>query len=300
MTLLEIEAFFAVVKYGTISAAAENLYVSQPALTRRIKILESELGYPLFRRSQGHRLTQLTDKGIEFQDLARKWQRLIYETEILKGNEREQRFRIGAIDSLNHNILVPVFQRMIRDGYHLLLYHAYSEDVFSQMEKRIYDLVFFTQQDYTRAQPKDVIVRPLYSEAFGIATMADLPNDNRVIQRDVLNEKDEIFLPWNKEFCSWHSEHFDEMIKPLLDLQHAILAQYYLTGESWTFAPYSTCLRYARSGCNIYTLPEMPPYLLIDCAYIESRRQKDIDHLLEILKSELQKLPEDIIHFHSI
>ena len=55
MTLLEIEAFLAVVKYGTLSTASQNLFISQPALTRRIQIMEQELGYPLFIRQKGHR-----------------------------------------------------------------------------------------------------------------------------------------------------------------------------------------------------------------------------------------------------
>ena len=45
MTLLEIEAFLAVVKYGNISLAAKELYVTQPTLSKRIKIMENELGY---------------------------------------------------------------------------------------------------------------------------------------------------------------------------------------------------------------------------------------------------------------
>jgi len=48
MTLSEIEAFLAVIKYGTISAASEKLFISQPALSRRIHAIEEELGYGLF------------------------------------------------------------------------------------------------------------------------------------------------------------------------------------------------------------------------------------------------------------
>ena len=44
MTELEIEAFLAIVRTGSISAAAQKLYVTQPALSRRIHALEQELG----------------------------------------------------------------------------------------------------------------------------------------------------------------------------------------------------------------------------------------------------------------
>ena len=46
MTFLEIEAFLKITETGSFSAAAEALYVTQPALGRRIRAMEEELGYP--------------------------------------------------------------------------------------------------------------------------------------------------------------------------------------------------------------------------------------------------------------
>lgn len=61
MTLLEIEAFLAIIQHGTMSAAAKALYITQPALTRRIQKMEQELGYPLIVRQKGHRAVRLTE-----------------------------------------------------------------------------------------------------------------------------------------------------------------------------------------------------------------------------------------------
>ena len=55
MTFLEIEAFLKITETGSFSAAAEALYVTQPALWRRIRAMEEELGYPLFVRGKGLR-----------------------------------------------------------------------------------------------------------------------------------------------------------------------------------------------------------------------------------------------------
>ena len=46
MTFLEIEAFLSIVQHGSFSAAAEKLYITQPALGRRIRALEEELDMP--------------------------------------------------------------------------------------------------------------------------------------------------------------------------------------------------------------------------------------------------------------
>ena len=48
-----IEIVSAVVRLGSFSKAAEELYISQPALSQYIQRAESELGYPLFRREKG-------------------------------------------------------------------------------------------------------------------------------------------------------------------------------------------------------------------------------------------------------
>ena len=48
-----IEIVCAVARLGSFSKAAEELYISQPALSQYIQRAESELGYPLFVREKG-------------------------------------------------------------------------------------------------------------------------------------------------------------------------------------------------------------------------------------------------------
>lgn len=61
MNLAAVEAFLAVVQLGGFTRAADALHLSQPALSRRIGLLEHELGAPLFER--GRRGVALTDAG---------------------------------------------------------------------------------------------------------------------------------------------------------------------------------------------------------------------------------------------
>jgi DNA-binding transcriptional LysR family regulator len=57
LDLARVRAFVAVARAGTISRAAEELFVTQPALTARLQALERSLGTELFVRSrQGSRL----------------------------------------------------------------------------------------------------------------------------------------------------------------------------------------------------------------------------------------------------
>jgi len=64
MDVAMIEAFVAVVEAAGFTRAAARLHLSQPALSRRIGLLESELRQPLFER--GRRGGRLTDAGRTF------------------------------------------------------------------------------------------------------------------------------------------------------------------------------------------------------------------------------------------
>lgn len=56
-----LRSFLAVADSGTLTRAAERLYVSQPALTKQIRQLENQLGVRLFTRSRSG--MALTDSG---------------------------------------------------------------------------------------------------------------------------------------------------------------------------------------------------------------------------------------------
>lgn len=52
MELIQLKQLIAIREHGTISAAAEALHLSQPALSRSIKRLEADLGQQLFERTR--------------------------------------------------------------------------------------------------------------------------------------------------------------------------------------------------------------------------------------------------------
>ena len=50
MELDHVEAFVAIVRKGGFTRAAAALHLSQPAISRRVRLLEHEVGAPLFER----------------------------------------------------------------------------------------------------------------------------------------------------------------------------------------------------------------------------------------------------------
>jgi DNA-binding transcriptional LysR family regulator len=94
MDLRELEAVVAVHEHGSFSGAATALFVSQPALTRRVALLERELDVKLFVRSS--RGTYLTDAGRALIDPA---QRALREADQIRKN-------LGMIRTGSHGTLV--------------------------------------------------------------------------------------------------------------------------------------------------------------------------------------------------
>ncbi|GAO21495.1 transcriptional regulator, LysR family [Alicycliphilus sp. B1] len=70
MDIRQIRAFLAVAETGSVTRAAELLHVVQPAVSRQLKLLEEDMGVPLFERDRQGML--LTDSGRIFMERARR------------------------------------------------------------------------------------------------------------------------------------------------------------------------------------------------------------------------------------
>lgn len=79
MEIRVLRYFIEIVREGNISAAAQRLHISQPALSRQIMDLETELGTTLFE--QGHRQIKLTQEGYYLYERAQEITSLVAKTE---------------------------------------------------------------------------------------------------------------------------------------------------------------------------------------------------------------------------
>ena len=86
MNSLEIQYFLTIVKYGSFTEAAQTLSVSQPAISKQIRQLETELGCSLFARSG--RTLSLTEAG---QAYYAYFQQCRFQLELLKNKLEEQK-----------------------------------------------------------------------------------------------------------------------------------------------------------------------------------------------------------------
>src|SRR5437870_6060505 len=69
--LVQVEGFLEVARLGSVSRAAEALFITQPTLTARLHSLERELGAKLFQRTpRGMRLTEAGRAWVPFAERA--------------------------------------------------------------------------------------------------------------------------------------------------------------------------------------------------------------------------------------
>ena len=113
MNNTDMETFWAVLEHGTLTAAAEALFITQPTLTNRIQSLEAEVGAQLFHRGKGIRHIELTEAGQRFLPLAYRWQTLLDETKGVAETATREYLRIGAVFSTNQYILPAAYRRFL-------------------------------------------------------------------------------------------------------------------------------------------------------------------------------------------
>lgn len=289
MTLLEIEAFLAIIKYGNISLAAKKLHVTQPTLSGRIKTLESELGHSLIKRQKGVRSIQLTEDGEKFFTIADKWKKLWKETNETFAAIEKPKLSIAATESVSLYLFPNVFEEFLRQNYNLIFFNRHSSGAYTYMESGILDLAFIEEQKYS----KNVRAIPAFSEHFVVVTHCEFLGKDTISIKD-LSPEYEIYVYWNPDFESWHSKYFDEKVSPLIVLNQDSLIPCFLKGKAWSIVPYSTGENLKRQGLNIYRLLDGPSDRLI-YYLVQGHEKDDLIHIfLALLDQELKHYPEII------
>ena len=111
MTNTQLEAFLTLCRYGNITQAAEHLFITQPALSRLIKSLESELGYTLFNRGKGQRQAVLTEEGQRFRAIAVDMDRLYRQAKSHETAKVRTMLRVAATPALYSSFLPDAYIR---------------------------------------------------------------------------------------------------------------------------------------------------------------------------------------------
>ena len=191
MDIRTMQYYLAVVREGTISAAAEALHVAQPSLSRQMKELEEELGVSLFER--GNRRITLTEEGMILRKRAEEMVRLMQMTEeeiSQVKNHISGSVRIGAGESISFHYLSRAAASLAAE-HPDIRFHITSgdtQDLMDELNNGLIDFaVIFTDVDHTLYQSL-----PLPAEdSFGLL----MPKDCALAQKEEIRFSDLEGLP---------------------------------------------------------------------------------------------------------
>jgi len=114
LKLEQIQAFLAVVRAGGINRAAEMMNLTQPAVTSRIKSLESTLGAQLFERTRsGVRLTKQGDLLVSYAEQFQQLSQLVEEN-VMSAEGVEGHLRLGVSETIAQSWLPELVSEIHR------------------------------------------------------------------------------------------------------------------------------------------------------------------------------------------
>ena len=135
--------FWAVAHARNLTRAAEQLHVSQSAISIQLKQLEDRLGHALFeRRNRRLVLTEAGRMALEYADsIFRAGDELV---NLLHGRERGERrpLRVGSVATLSRNFQLALLKPLLaRDDVRLVLHSGSLRELLAQLNAHTLDLV---------------------------------------------------------------------------------------------------------------------------------------------------------------
>ena len=155
MNLQQLTTFCTVLSEGSMTAAAEKLYLTQPAVSQQIRNLEEELGVNLL--SRGVRQVKPTIQGQLLFDYAKKILHLTHQAEVAihtMSQEVAGEIKIGTMNSIGLYLISPIVGLFLKHNARLRLKLTYGSG-----EKLIQEM---------RAGSIDMVVLPDTKEEYGI------------------------------------------------------------------------------------------------------------------------------------
>ncbi|MCH1942685.1 LysR family transcriptional regulator [Holdemania massiliensis] len=287
----QIEAFLNIIKYGSISKAAENTYTAQSYLSHKLMLLEEELGVKLLIRGKGTRNVELTNYGEEFLTLVESYQATWRDMLSIKDLKTSLNLSVGGVDSVNSFLFRKLYTNLLMDKKNILklsIHTYHSRDLYQRVSSRKIDIAYV----YNSINYPDVITTPIFYESMILLCRRDSPYHNLMEPKDLPPEY-EIYIRHNSEFEIWHNQYWLPNKFMIRIAASSILPNMFVDKNCWSIAPASV-LSYITKNDNMksFTLAVEPPSIVcyqIEHRYPQPSRQEAINiykkYVNEYLKS---------------
>lgn len=226
MRLEQLEYFVEISVSGSITTAAENLFISQSALSRSIKALEDEFGVVLLSRSvEGVKLTEAGESLLPFMiDVLSKVDALKKASRQLAGEEvienLEGFLKLSTIPVIADSLIFPVLGQMneLWPNVHIQVdvheFGGFDEILFPDMVDMVIAVNINNIQDEL-LKATNLHVEPLFCDNFSIVVgkMHPLAKKHIVTLEEALSYK--IIAHYNGQDLDEFYKKFSEKKEPL-------------------------------------------------------------------------------------
>ena len=151
MTLQQLRYIITIVETGSITTAAQRLFIAQPSLSKSVAELEKEMGITIFNRS--NRGVYLSEEGTKFLSYARQ---IVEQAELLESEYKSAPppNRAFAVSSQHYAFVVNAFVELVReygrDKYEFTLRELKTAEIIEDVRTHRSDIGVIYLCDFNR------------------------------------------------------------------------------------------------------------------------------------------------------
>ncbi|MBR6572855.1 MAG: LysR family transcriptional regulator [Clostridia bacterium] len=275
MTDLGIEAFLTIYREGSITGAAQTLYINQSSLSTRLRNLEKELGQELFYRSKGNRKLSLTPAGERFLPLAQQHQALENQMyAVCNPPLTEEILRISSLNSIGSYMLPPVYEHFSNHfpEIRLEIKDIATAEARKALERDKLDVAFSGRM----VDNDQIVTIPFMNEpmAFLCSARSDYPDP---VNLEDLSVDHQVYSVWTSELRKWHQSVFGTEAKPQIRLGLMSQIRLFISRpQAWAVVPRSIADALQNAPdlrrCKMsFAIPDRRIYLLCRRAALTTR-----------------------------
>ncbi|MGF0040426.1 LysR substrate-binding domain-containing protein [Peptoniphilaceae bacterium SGI.131] len=182
MDLEKLESFIMLARVKNFTEAADNLYISQPALSKRIRSLEAELRVPLFNRIG--KKTFLTSEGEYFYKYAKNtvasYNLLLEHISQLRNLEKGT-LKFGATNFIGVYLMPQIILEFTKKYPNIDIQMTInsSKNIISLLENNELEFIFIS--DYILDENNQFVSRKLTSDRLKLIVSKDNPLANKTL-----------------------------------------------------------------------------------------------------------------------
>lgn len=279
-----------------MTAAADKLYLTQPAISQQIRNLEEDLGIEILVR--GVRQIKPTLQGEILFDYAKRILQLSQQAEIAvkaMGAELKGQLRVGTLNSLGVHLISPIVSRLLKHNPKLMVKIDYDdgEELVKAFKKNELDAVILPDvENQYQANLGEVEKKFLMKEELwlvGSGKEADMPK-----QISLAEMKKYPLITFLRELPDFNRKMSEALVKVNCDAVSTFespnvgtLKRVIESGLGWGFLPASSIRKQVRMGRMTHVNVKDFDYHFD--FYFYSRKQNENKALLEVFFQALQQ-----------